>query len=311
MINITENQNNFFKRCKSPILIYGCTRVGYHCARFLEQAGYHVDFFVDKNKEAREKWYFGYEIIELEDIKLKMWEKECYLIITVEEFDSVLLQLYKMAIDIMVNVLVPKKFGDGNNCNNLLLSPLRKKLLQRSDITIISNNCSDMLIYDALGIQPRSPFLGSGISQEDFLKLAQNLQAYLKEDLQFGGYVYRGLSLDPLAIYPVGILGDITIYFRHCSDWNIAENLWKNQLKKVNMDTVYWIFSDFQEVLRYPIVKKFSLLNINKCIFLTKSMYNLPGIVYLAPGNGNFLDKKTVIEEWFDLIGWINGEYVM
>lgn len=310
MINVTDNEKIFFDKCKEHILIYGCTRVGYHCATFLKLVGLRVEFFVDKNAEAHGKEYFGHEIIGLEDIKSRIVVDECYLIITVEKFDSVLLQLYKMEIDSRINVLIPKKFGDDNNCNNILLSPLRKRLLNECNITIISNNCCDMLVYDALGIWPRSPFVGSGISQEDFLRIAQNLDYYLEQKLEFKGFAYRGLSLDPQAIYPVGKLGDITIYFRHCSDWLTAESLWKSQIKKINKEAIYWIFSDFQEVLKYSILKKFSQLKINKCIFLTKSMYNLSSVNYLAPGNGNFLDRKTVIEEWFDLVGWINHEYM-
>lgn len=310
MINITDNEKSFFDRCKPPILIYGCTRVGYHCANFLKQTGSAIAFFIDKNEESHGTKYFGHEIIDLVHIQSKVDANTCFIIITVEEYHSVLLQLYELKIDMTINVLIPKKFGDRNNCNNLLLSPLRKKILQRHDITIISNNCCDMLTYEALGIRPRSPFLGSGISQEDFLKLAQNLDYYLKQNLEFDGYTYKGISLDPLAIYPVGKLDDITIYFRHCKDWQTAEGLWKNQLRKINKEAIYWIFSDFQEILKYPVVKQFAQLNINKCVFLSKSMYHLEGINYLAPGNGNFLDKKTVIEEWFDLTGWINQKYM-
>lgn len=272
--------------------------------------------YIDRNMKASGKQFFGHNIINRFQL-LDYIESPLYnIILTVEDTKSVLLDFWNMDQTKIYNILLPKSYDNGKPNGNSMLAPLRYRLIKNKKITVISNNCSALNIYRYLGIPSSdwSPFtvVGAAFWPTDLVKLAENFEHYMDCELQIDSWEYRGIVPCDLRIYPSGKLGDIRIYFPHAEEKTSDHILqqWEECKHMIYKDRMFWVLSDAQRTIPYAVAKSFSELSVNKCISLTRSMYHLPSINYTANPNQVFLDMDgTLIEDWFDLIGWINGDY--
>lgn len=281
----------------------------------LDQCGIGFIAYIDRNMRASGKSFWGHNIINKFQLLEYIGSSVYNIILTVEDTKSVLLDFWNMDQSKLYNILLPKQFDNGKPNSNLMLAPLRYRLIKNKKITVISNNCSALNIYRYLGIPSSdwSPFAfaGAAFASIDFLKLVENFEYYMNCELQIDSWEYRGIVPHDLRIFPSGKLGDIRIYFPHGEGEKKDHILqqWEEH-KRIYKDYMFWILSDAQWTLPYTVVKKFSEMPLNKCIVLTRSMYCVPSINYIANPNQAFLDiNGTLIEDWFDLVGWINGDY--
>ena len=76
-----------------------------------------------------------------------------------------------------------------------------------------------------------SPFKNLFLEDSDYLKLLDNLELYLKNDLIFSSYG-RGANSD--VVYPIMKLMDIHIHFNHSTSIEDAVIDWSRRVKKVN-----------------------------------------------------------------------------
>lgn len=309
MVNVTRDAASFFENEQYPYFIYGCTNLARHLGNLMERCGLKLYGYLDWNESAWGSNYYGHKVYPRKKITDVVDCPVYNIILTMNDIKSVLLDFWEM--DRTYNILIPSQFSSGKFINNLLLAPLRNRLLKNKDITVISNNCSDKLIYEAIGIPPknRSPFSNNAMNHEDYLKLVKNVQYYIEQELELDSYEYKGITIDKSDVYPVGRLGDIKIHFAHSSEWEKIKGIWEKRKNNIYLDSMFWIFSDYRRPILYPVAKEFSQLNVNKCIQLSECMYYLPGVNYATEKNGTFLDEDSIIEDWFDLLGWLNGEY--
>lgn len=311
MVHITKDSKFFFESARFPIFIYGCTVLGKHLADLMARCGLQVGGFIDRSRTALGKSFWGVRVITKEEM-IKLYSVDVYnIIITVTDINSVLLDFWNMETENNYNMLVPKQFDNGNFNSNVLLAPLRNRLLKNKNITIVSNNCSDRLIYDAIEIpiNQRPPFCLAGLCEEDFVKLAEKFSYYAGKMPEYDRTEYRGLTIRKDAVYPVGKLDDIFMHFVHEDEWESVLRKWIKMRENINENNVFYIFSDFQRPIKYVTLKKFSDLPVNRCILLSKTMYCLPGVNYTAPEMDFLFDGSFIIEEVLDLIGWLNGQY--
>lgn len=321
MVKITKDEQYFFKKYedserKEPLFIYGCTPIGKWMGLLLDECGIEFISYIDKNIKAAGKSFFGHNIINKFQL-LEYIDSPVYnIILTVEDTKSVLLDFWNMDQSKLYNILLPKQFDNGKPNGNLMLAPLRYRLIKNKKITVIANNCSDINIYRYLGIPSSdcSPFTigGAALWPTDFLKLVENFEYYMHCELQIDSWEYRGIVPYDLRVYPSGKLGDIRIYFPHAEGEKVDHIIqkWEEYKHNIYKEHTFWILSDAQRTIPYAVVKRFSELPVNKCISLTRSMYYLPSINYTANSNQAFFDMDgMIIEDWFDLIGWINGDY--
>jgi uncharacterized protein (DUF1919 family) len=70
----------------------------------------------------------------------------------------------------------------------------------------------------------------------DYLKLLDNLELYLKNDLIFSSYG-RGANSD--VVYPIMKLMDIHIHFNHSTSIEDAVRDWSRRVKKVNYENLF------------------------------------------------------------------------
>ena len=77
---------------------------------------------------------------------------------------------------------ISRKIGDRLNP---LLAPLRRMKLERTDFTIISNNCWAASVYRRYGLPYLSPTAGLYFFADDFVKFAGALRHYTSVPLSF------------------------------------------------------------------------------------------------------------------------------
>jgi uncharacterized protein (DUF1919 family) len=153
------------------------------------------------------------------------------------------------------------------------------KLDKRGPITIISNNCVGGFLYQKYGMKYYSPTIGLQFTQEGFIKLCKHFEYYINEELKesenkaqkdfikLGGEIIH---------FPVGKLGDITIYFQHYNykSFEEAKKKWDERKTRINKERMFFIFIGYDNtpvrVLRdydtLPIKHKLLLTNERRII---------------------------------------------
>ena len=102
----------------------------------------------------------------------------------------------------------------------------RFRLEKNADFSIISNHCMGGIISHDLGLEFKSPTVNLKILPDDFIKFVENLEHYLF--LPIEEKFETGIS------YPIGLLGDVTLYFVHYSSFEEAVKCWNRRKERVN-----------------------------------------------------------------------------
>jgi uncharacterized protein (DUF1919 family) len=147
-----------------------------------------------------------------------------------------------------------------------------RKLFKDGNITIISNNCIGGFLYQKYGMKYYSPTIGLQFPQEDFVKLCKYFEQYMQKELKESedkmqeGFIKLGGGE---VNFPVGKLGDITIYFQHYNSFKEAKGKWDERKNRINKNKIFFIFVGydntpieiFEEYNRLPLKNKLLLTN--------------------------------------------------
>lgn len=103
--------------------------------------------------------------------------------------------------------------------------------MHNHQFVIISNNCFGGQVYQWLGKTYNTPFVGLYLNGPCYLKLLQNFDYYLKQDLEF-----IQESIYPKTKkhwYPIGKLDDIEVHFSHYDSQEEAMEKWTRRKKRM------------------------------------------------------------------------------
>ncbi len=143
-----------------------------------------------------------------------------------------------------------------------------KKLYRNKDFVVISNNCWGAEIYNRLGLEYNTPFVGLFIYGPDYIKLLENFDYYIDKKLLF---VSKSKWTDSEISYPIGILDDIEIHFIHYKNRYEANTKWNRRLhrmKQIKDKNKYYIKICDRDLTDKKILIKFHQLNFkNKVSF--------------------------------------------
>ena len=134
--------------------------------------------------------------------------------------------------------------------NEKVLSKVRYKFLKRKSFTIISNNCWGAWVYRLFNLPYMSPTVGLFIMPDDYLKLINRLEYYLKEcKMKFiepkDSKRYEELKTHKgFGTYPIGVLDDVEIMFMHYKSEAEVVEKWNRRLKRVDWDNLIIKFND-------------------------------------------------------------------
>lgn len=198
---------------------------------------------------------------------------------------------------------------------NWIFGPFRRKKLNNTDFTIISNNCWGAHVYEYFALQKQSPTVGCYFFAEDYIKLLENFKYNINQKLCFISF-NESKHKDELLSYggknlkaPIGVLNNnIEIIFLHYPNQDLALEKWNRRVNRINYDNLIFKFSHQNSCLDNHI-ERFDKLSLNgKKICFTKIPNQIQCGVYY-PG---FEKENSLISDiyhwhdYFNLIDFLN-----
>lgn len=137
--------------------------------------------------------------------------------------------------------------------------------------TLITEACYGGYIYNQLGMQFFSPFINTRISENDYLKLINNVSYYLNQNLQVGNDIQKteemqtkigeDISWGKMG-YPIAMLGDLKLHAIHAKDLKSYMDEWERRRQRINWDNI-WILMIIENE---EILEKFKAIKYEKKI---------------------------------------------
>jgi len=150
-----------------------------------------------------------------------------------------------------------------------------------------------------------TPTINLYIGSEDYLKFLKNLKWYLEQEL---------MEIETEEAFPVGMLGDIKIFFMHYSTFDEAKKKWEKRAKRVNVNNLYIIMVEKADCTE-ALIKEFDALPYsNKVIFTSREMKEIKSAYYIPESE----IRKGVVSDicrykskfsgrrWFDDYDYVN-----
>jgi uncharacterized protein (DUF1919 family) len=186
-----------------------------------------------------------------------------------------------------------------------------KTKVKNSHFTIVSDNDWGKKVYDDLGMEYNSPFIGMFIFAPDYIELLSNFEHYMKSPLKFTLHSkYDGIS----GVYPIGLLDQkVEIHFYSYKYKQTVLNDWNERIKRINWDQLFFKFSD-QYQCRKECIETFNQLPLkNKVCFTARPMGHLDSVVYFSNQHieTKLENELTDYKKYFDVVSWLNtGEVI-
>lgn len=154
----------------------------------------------------------------------------------------------------------------------------RKLRLTNQDFTVIASNCSGMFMYYDMKMPYLTPTVNLSIEMNDFVKMVRNLKWYMKQEL---------VEVKEESKCPVGLLGDIKIYFIHYDSFEEGVYKWKERKGRINWNNLLIVGSE-KDGCTYETIRDFDRLPYkNKVIFTHKEYPEFASAYYIKGFEGN------------------------
>lgn len=165
--------------------------------------------------------------------------------------------------------------------------------LRNKEISIISNNCIAGFLYHDFHLRFDSPTINLQMLPSDYVKFCEKLEYYLSLEVVEATEItekmvedFQKLGAEGVS-FPVGKLGDITIYFQHYANFTQAKQKWDERKQRVHYDKLYFVLMDIYCTREE--VEKFLDLEDGKKVVLAKN-------------------KKDITQDFFYLEGLARSE---
>lgn len=134
----------------------------------------------------------------------------------------------------------------------------KKNRLKNKDFSIIASNCKGTFMYYDMRIRYLTPTVNLVIEMNDFVKLAENLEAYMEKEI---------VKLESDVPYPTGMLDDIKIMFMHYPTFEEGVEKWNERKKRINWENLFIVGTE-KDGCTYETIQRFDRLPYeNKVIF--------------------------------------------
>lgn len=118
-----------------------------------------------------------------------------------------------------------------NKITHHISSAIERARLHDKTFAIISNNCWGYELYNALGREYNTPFVGIFFFAECYLQLLENFETSIDADLKF---IRTSRHAPGPFNYPIGLLrGQIEIHFLHYSREEEALGVWSRRVGRL------------------------------------------------------------------------------
>ena len=197
-----------------------------------------------------------------------------------------------------------------------IFAPLRRKMLRRTDFTIISNNCWGGVCYEYFGLPKQSPTVGTFFFASDYLQFVKDIKQYLTKDIKFID-IKQSKHFDYLQKHnircPIGLLDDIEIFFLHYPNEQVAKEKWNRRVKRLKWDNLIFKFSQMNECSLQNL-KEFDELDLpgKKLMFVNKPQMGFKcGVYYPGYEQDSTIDNDTFyLNKYLNVIAFLNMEEI-
>lgn len=184
----------------------------------------------------------------------------------------------------------------------------KKSRLENKDFSIIASNCNGTFMYYDMGVRYLTPTVNLVIEMNDFVKMAENLKAYMEKDI---------IKIESDAPYPIGMLDDIRITFTHYPTFEEGEKKWRERKRRINWDNLFIVGTE-KDGCTYETLQRFEQLPYeNKVIFTHIEYPKFPSAYYIKGFEErdeigvltNYKDqfwKRRYLDD-FDYVNFLNG----
>ena len=198
-----------------------------------------------------------------------------------------------------------------NLFRRIYLKRLKLKL-KNKDVSLISSNCTGATMLHDLGLRFNSPFVNLWVRPDEYIRLLSDFKTYMSMELKF--IKEEGVS------YPIGILGDVRIYFQHYESEEEARNKWNERKRRINYNNLFILFSDRDGCTKDDLIKFDELPYKNKIVFTNREYTDIKSAFYIR----GFEKEQSVgmcmafMSEWsykkyfdqFDAVSWFNQKSI-
>lgn len=234
--------------------------------------------FLDNNKEAQGRTFLGKKIYSPKFINELDYDNIIIASIFFKDIKNQLINLgvVEEKIDTYIDFF-SKNFGQ-----YLYFDKTADKLINK-DFSLISNSCWALLKYRKLGLKYNSPFIGTLIDKDNYLRLLGNLEYYLSQSLEFNNGENWG-SLD-----------DVNIYFPHTQGPEKNIEKWNQRLERFDYENlfVHWGFNYLEDID----INAAKDLDYKNKLFIERDKY------YFKNSLEEFISSNEIV----DLVKWFNG----
>lgn len=146
---------------------------------------------------------------------------------------------------------------------SVLYKKKKQKKLKNRDFTIIASNCNGTFMYYDMGLPYLSPTINLSIEMNDFVKMVENLEWYMKQEI---------VESSGAEAYPIGMLGDVRIQFVHYETFEQGARQWNERKERMNWENLF-IVGTQKDGCTYETLKKFDQLPYENKVVFTKTEY--------------------------------------
>lgn len=311
MIQTINDTERFMKEGNEAIYIYGAGNCGKWTGRYMQKCGIDFEAYIDKAAD-RNCSLYGKRVIHPRSLTLQAGKSNVKVIAAnAKPWDTISdLHYYADSCNILCLIPVYGNVEGPQTVNvNKMLGYFRRQMITTDIPTIIANSCAAAVIYSSLGLPRLSPTINLNIEPEDFIKICKNPRKYLSEDIKFDHWTISGGG----GVVPVGKIKDVEIIFSHASDADEAVNTWNRRRQRINWDRLIYIMEDdnYSRILKATdkVEKEFNALPEKHLRIICKRYsIDLERANALYIQDNYFYRHDFVMENWFDLVEWINRE---
>lgn len=196
---------------------------------------------------------------------------------------------------------------------NPILGWYRRKRLNNSKFTVISNNCWGAHVYRFFKLTYDSPTIGMYFFAEDYIKFIYDLRRYLEAEIRFVTYKesrYKEiLERKGQCECPIGVIEDIEIVFLHYKTPKEALEKWTRRKKRIHWDNLIFKMSESNLCLPEHL-RMFEAFSASRKLLFTSADYGLDSQVIFGDwlGKGEVVNDTLHFRKYVDLINLINGK---
>jgi uncharacterized protein (DUF1919 family) len=139
-------------------------------------------------------------------------------------------------------------YDDIKEKSRIKIAPIRRKKINDTTFSIISNNCWGGIVYQRYGLPYASPTAGMYFFAEDYIKFVSNLKYYMSipmSTISVNQSKYKEIILKRNHdVFPLGRIDDVEVVFRHYKTADEAVEKWERRKKRINYNNLIIKFSE-------------------------------------------------------------------